>query len=85
MVALGLYVMQAFCCRVLIDHPRIGMEYGIGFTPYGPTWRHLRREFHTNFLPTQLEAFRPVEQRAVHCLLRDLLASPDKFSQHLRQ
>ena len=28
---------------------------------------------------------RPVEQRAVYGLLRNLLASPDKFSQHLRQ
>jgi cytochrome P450 len=61
------------------------MEYIIGLVPYGPTWRHLRREFHINFLPTQLEAFRPLEQRAVHGMLRKLLASPDKFSQHLRQ
>ena len=61
------------------------MEYMIGFIPYGPTWRHLRREFHINFLPTRLEAFRPVEQQAVHYLLRNLLASPDNFSQHLRQ
>jgi hypothetical protein len=34
-------------------------------------------------LPTQLEEFRPMEQRAVHGLLRKLLDSPDDFSHHL--
>jgi cytochrome P450 len=85
MVAQGLYAKQPFFCRVLIDHPRIGMGHLIGFTPHGPTWRHLRREFHINFLPTRLQAFRPVERRAVHRLLRNLLVSPENFSQHLRQ
>jgi hypothetical protein len=61
------------------------MEYMIGFVPYGATWRHLRRAFHINFLPTELEAFRSFEQRAVHRLLRNLLTSPDNFSQHLKQ
>jgi cytochrome P450 len=61
------------------------MENALGFIPYGSTWRHLRQEFHTNFRPKKLEAFRPVEQRAVNGLLRNLLASPEKFSQHLRQ
>jgi hypothetical protein len=61
------------------------MEYAIGFEPHGPTWRHLRRQFHINFLPTQMEESRPVEQRAVHGLPRNLLASPEKFSQNLRQ
>jgi cytochrome P450 len=61
------------------------MGFNFAFAPYGPTWRHLRRAFHINFLPTQLEEFRPVEQRAAHGLLRNLLDSPDKFSQHLRQ
>ena len=61
------------------------MDNTVGFVPYGPTWRHLRREFHDNFLPKKLEAFRPVERRAANGLLRNLLASPEKFSQHLRQ
>ncbi|KAI0299925.1 cytochrome P450 [Russula brevipes] len=62
----------------------LGMDFNIGFMPYGPTWRYLRRAFHINFLPTKLEAFRPFEQRAVHRLLRNLLTSPDNFPQHLR-
>ena len=65
--------------------PRLGLDWAIGFIPYGPTWRHLRRQVHINILPTKLEALRPLEQRAVHYLLRNLLASPDNFSRHIRQ
>ena len=77
--------MNIFIAGVLTCPPRLHMDFNIGFLPYGPTWRHLRREFHINFLPTELEAFRPFEQRAVHRLLRNLLSSPNKFSKHLRQ
>ncbi|KAH9980598.1 cytochrome P450 [Russula compacta] len=67
------------------DHPSsFGLDWSIGFIPYGPTWRHLRRQLHINILPTKLEAFRPFEQRAVHQFLRNLLASPDDFSRHIR-
>jgi hypothetical protein len=77
--------MNVFIDGVLTRPPRLHMDFNIGFLPYGPTWRHLRREFHINFLPTELETFRPFEQRAVHRLLRSLLTSPNKFSKHLRQ
>ncbi|KAH9983875.1 cytochrome P450 [Russula vinacea] len=63
----------------------LNMDFNIGFLPYGPAWRHLRREFHINFLPTEMEVFRPFEQRAVHRLLRNFLSSPNNFSKHLRQ
>jgi hypothetical protein len=70
----------------LLTHPpRLNMDFIIGFLPYGPAWRHLRREFHINFLATEMEAFRPFEQRAVHRLLRNLLSSPKNFPKHLRQ
>ncbi|KAH9976038.1 cytochrome P450 [Russula compacta] len=59
--------------RSAIYSDRFGLDWAIGFIPYGPTWRHLRRQ-----------AFRPFEQRAVHHLLRNLLASPDNFSRHIR-
>jgi cytochrome P450 len=62
----------------------LNMDFIIGFLPYGPAWRHLRREFHINFLATEMEAFRPFEQRAVHRLLRNLLSSPKNFPKHLR-
>ena len=70
---------------VLTYPPRLNMDFNIGFLPYGPAWRHLRREFHINFLPTEMEVFRPFEQRAVHRLLRNFLSSPNNFSKHLRQ
>ncbi|KAH9983874.1 cytochrome P450 [Russula vinacea] len=63
---------------------RLNMDFNIAFMPYGPAWRHLRREFHINFPPTEIKVFRPFEQRAVHRLLRNLLSSPNNFSKHLR-
>ena len=74
-----------FIAGVLTYPQRLNMDFNIGFLPYGPAWRHLRREFHINFLPTETEVFRPFEQRAVHLLLRNFLSSPNNFSKHLRQ
>jgi hypothetical protein len=68
--------------QVLTHPPRLNMEFLIGLLPYGPTWRHLRREFHNNFLPREME---PFERPAVHRLLRNFLSSPNHFSMHLRQ
>ncbi len=63
----------------------VGMDYHIGLVQYGPAWRHLRREFQANLGPVDLEEYQPPEQQAVHRLLRNLLSSPDNFTQHLRQ
>ena len=60
-------------------------EFNTGFLPYGPSWRRSRRELQANFSPADLESYQPTEQRAVHCLLRNLLSSPDNFEQLLRQ
>ncbi|KAH9008693.1 cytochrome P450 [Lactarius deliciosus] len=61
-----------------------GMDFIMVLEPYGSAWRHLRREFRANFRPVDLEAYRPLEQRAVRRLLRNLLSSPDHFIQHFR-
>ncbi|KAI9432002.1 cytochrome P450 [Lactarius indigo] len=61
-----------------------GMDFNIALEPYGPAWRHSRCEFWANFRPVDLEAYQPLERRAVHRLLRNLLSSPDSFVQHLR-
>ena len=63
----------------------LGMDWVTGFLPYGARWRTLRRALHAHFHPAASKAFRPLEQRAVHRLLRNLLQSPESFSQHLRQ
>ncbi|KAI9449572.1 cytochrome P450 [Lactarius psammicola] len=62
----------------------LGMDWVPGFMSYGARWRSLRREFHAHFHPAASKAYRPLEQRAVHRLLRNLLQSPESFSQHLR-
>ena len=62
-----------------------GMDYNLGTARYGTAWRHSRREFLAHVGPTDLEAYKPIELQAVHRLLRNLLSSPDNFTQHLRQ
>ena len=62
-----------------------GMDYNLGLARYGTAWRHSRREFQAHLGPAELEEYRPLEQRAVHRLLRSLLSSPDDFVQHLKQ
>ena len=63
-----------------------GMDWNFSIAPHGTAaWRHSRREFQANLGPADLEAYQPLEQQAVHCLLRNLLSSPDNFMQHLRQ
>ncbi|KAI9445988.1 cytochrome P450 [Lactarius indigo] len=61
-----------------------GMDYNLGLARYGPAWRHSRREFLAHLGPTDLEEYQPLEQQAVHRLLRNLLSSPENFAQHLR-
>ncbi|KAH8998286.1 cytochrome P450 [Lactarius hatsudake] len=61
-----------------------GMDYNIGLARYGPAWRHSRREFQAYLSPADLDAYQPLEQQAVHRLLRNLLSSPENFVQHLR-
>ncbi|KAI9445986.1 cytochrome P450 [Lactarius indigo] len=61
-----------------------GMDYHLGLAQYGSAWRHSRREFQAYLSPAELEAYQPLEQQAVHRLLRNLLSSPEHFAQHLR-
>ncbi|KAI9441768.1 cytochrome P450 [Lactarius indigo] len=62
----------------------LGMDWVTGFIPYGARWRSLRRGLHAHFHPAAAKAYRPLEQHAVHRLLRNLLQEPESFSQHLR-
>jgi cytochrome P450 len=54
----------------------------MAFIPHGAVWRRSRRELQASLRPADLESYQPIEQRAVHCLLRNLLSSPDNFEQH---
>jgi cytochrome P450 len=62
-----------------------GLGFNMAFTPYGALWRRSRRELQASFRTTDTESYQPLEQRAVHGLLRNLLSSPDNFEKHLRQ
>jgi len=61
-----------------------GIDFNMAFLPHGALWRRSRRELQASFRPADLESYQPLEQRAVHGLLRNLLSSPDNFEQHLR-
>ncbi len=70
-----------------VDHHffRFGIDFSMAFAQYGPAWRRSHRELHENLRPADLKSYQPLEQRAVHRLLRNLLSSPDNFGQHFRQ
>ncbi|KAF8268437.1 hypothetical protein EI94DRAFT_1577812, partial [Lactarius quietus] len=77
----------SICRQILII---VTLSFGIanfnmGFLPYGHLWHCSCRELQANLRPVDLESYQPIEKRAVHCLLRNLLSSPDDFEQHLRQ
>ena len=75
----------AFGHILIVVTSSFGMDYNLALARYGTAWRHSRREFQAKLGNAELEEYRPNEQRAVHCLLRNLLSSPENFVQHLRQ
>jgi len=86
--ALALYENVLWVSLTLyIDHRffRFGMDFNLGFVHYGPPWRRSRRGLHESFRPADLQSYKPLQQRAVHHLLRNFLSSPDNFGQHFRQ
>ena len=62
-----------------------GLGFLMGLLPYNALWRRSSRELQANLRPVDLESYQPLEQRALYRLLRNLLSSPDKFEQHVRQ
>jgi len=63
----------------------MGLNRTLGLAHYGPTWRNMRKVFHAHFNQHAVRAFEPIEERAVHELLRSLLRAPEQFRDHLRQ
>ena len=43
--------------HVLVITSSFGIDFNMALEPYGPTWRHLCREFWANFCPTNLKAY----------------------------
>ncbi|KAJ6494355.1 cytochrome P450, partial [Mycena sanguinolenta] len=73
------------------DRPRstmlnemVGGDFLFPFMSYGAVWRKQRRLFHQEFQPQASRRFRDQERKNAHNLLRNLLAEPDLFIQHVR-
>jgi cytochrome P450 len=61
----------------------MGFGYSLGFTDYGQYWKDARRLFHQHFSPTAVVQFRPKQLKSSHLLLRNLLESPERWTDHL--
>lgn len=64
---------------------RCGFGWGLAFLRYGGYWKDCRRAFHQDFQSDAVKKFRPIEEKAAHQLLVQLLESSDDLMQHLRQ
>ncbi|KAH9976325.1 cytochrome P450 [Lactifluus volemus] len=62
----------------------IRADWLIAWISNGSRWRSVRRAFHRHLSSTEIKRYHPLEQHVMHCLLQDLLESPENFSQHLR-
>ncbi|RPD58754.1 cytochrome P450 [Lentinus tigrinus ALCF2SS1-7] len=52
---------------------------------YGPGWRARRRILHHELLPDSITKYRHYQLHVTHGLLRNLLASPKEFKEHLQR
>ncbi|KAI0033060.1 cytochrome P450 [Vararia minispora EC-137] len=62
----------------------LGFDWSIGFLPYGPKWRSLRKALHAHFHPAAAKRYEPIEVEATRTLLRNLLEDPGEFREHTR-
>ncbi|KAJ6570523.1 cytochrome P450 monooxygenase [Mycena vulgaris] len=53
------------------------------FASYGPMWRESRKMFHSQFQESVVPDLRPLQVKATHDLLRQIIASPDDLIRHL--
>ncbi|KAF7365051.1 Cytochrome p450 [Mycena venus] len=76
--------------HIYSDRPTIPMASLMGwdfiFTLMPPSqkWRQSRRMFHQHFRRDALIAYRPIQLRKIHDLLRSLFSTPDDFVVHIK-
>ncbi|KDQ63502.1 hypothetical protein JAAARDRAFT_147890 [Jaapia argillacea MUCL 33604] len=63
----------------------IGWDWDFAHMHYGDWWRKHRKTFHQYFHPNAIVAYRPIQIKETHALLRRLLVSPERFIPHVRQ
>ncbi|GJJ13548.1 hypothetical protein Clacol_007803 [Clathrus columnatus] len=61
-----------------------GWDYNMAFIRYGDWWRRHMRAFHQFFNSKAVGAFEPVKLKTRRQLLRNLLDTPENFSEHLK-
>ncbi|PIL24832.1 cytochrome P450 [Ganoderma sinense ZZ0214-1] len=61
-----------------------GLQWFFPFMPYGQAWRRRRRAFHQSFDAHAIADYHPIQASHVRRLVHNLLASPEKFRQHLQ-
>ncbi|KAF4566361.1 hypothetical protein EYR36_011787 [Pleurotus pulmonarius] len=62
----------------------MGWDWSFGHMPYGDRWRAHRKTFHTQFQPSSVSQFWPIQLKEAHAILRRLLDEPDALIDHLR-
>ncbi|KAJ8689905.1 hypothetical protein PTI98_012762 [Pleurotus ostreatus] len=62
----------------------MGWDWSFGHMPYGDRWRAHRKMFHTQFQPSSVSQFWPIQLKEAHAILRRLLDEPDALIDHLR-
>ncbi|KZV63206.1 cytochrome P450 [Peniophora sp. CONT] len=62
----------------------IGMDWLLGLTRYGATWRLRRKSFHDQFRPEILAKYEALEVDAVHAFLRTLVSNSGEFKAGIR-
>ena len=62
-----------------------GWNQAIGASPYNDRWKHMRKLFHTAIgTPAANRRFDSGKELEARRLLRNILAKPDQFVDHLR-
>ena len=64
---------------------RIGWEYLIVFVRYGEQFHKMRKLFQEALSRTGVLVFQDIQQHQAHVLLKNLLRSPDQFSDHVKR
>ncbi|RPD52913.1 CyP450 monooxygenase [Lentinus tigrinus ALCF2SS1-6] len=62
----------------------IGGDWAFVFDQYEQLWRRRRKAFHHHFGPKAIAQFESVQEDAARHLVQNLLATPQRFADHLR-
>ncbi|KAF8661206.1 hypothetical protein AX16_001486 [Volvariella volvacea WC 439] len=62
----------------------MGWDFTFVLMEYGALWRKHRKLMHQSFNPAVVSKFKPHIMKATHTLMRNLLAKPDDFKNHIQ-